>query len=242
VTTAHHRGKVDRAAVGAVALRSIEGGDSELGWHLARALGVGADPGGTWRVVLGRMNQAVSQATDLAARLAGYPDVLAHADASTCTVVAASERLDEVVDRFVEAGFACGFSSAAPAEELSHAFVEARRALRVASTNAGGGAVGPGEITGRGPLSTVTPEQAEAARGYLDPLLSAPRGALLLDTVHAWLDVHGHWDRAAHELGVHRHTVKSRVGQAFGVLGTSPDSPRDRFELWFALQATTPEA
>ncbi|WP_148573867.1 PucR family transcriptional regulator [Nocardioides caldifontis] len=237
VTTSDDRRPVDRDAVGEVVLRAFEDGDVDLGGQLARALGASPRPGEPWRVVVARGRHPAP--SELSTRLVRHRGVIAHGGPTTWTVLTAEGSLQPVLDELVAAGWSCGHSGPAPDGRLPRAFVEARAALGVATrTGPGARVVGPGDV--RGPLSTVTAEQTEAARLHLEPLLADPRAELLVGTVRTWLDAHGHWDRAAQALGVHRHTVKSRVGQVFELLGISPESARDRFELWFALQAVDP--
>ncbi|MGZ3144042.1 PucR family transcriptional regulator ligand-binding domain-containing protein [Lentzea chajnantorensis] len=80
------------------------------------------------------------------------------------------------------------------------------------------------DLAGRIPL----PDGFAAA--LLRPLDAGAREAL-----RVWLGHHGAWDPAAARLGVHRHTLKSRVRRAEQALGRSLDSPGLRAELWLAL-------
>lgn len=73
------------------------------------------------------------------------------------------------------------------------------------------------------------------ARAYLAPILAAPEGADLADTVGMWLAQHGQVDAAAQRLGIHRHTVRHRLRRAESALGRPLDDPGVRADLWFAL-------
>lgn len=73
------------------------------------------------------------------------------------------------------------------------------------------------------------------ARAYLAPILAAPEGADLADTVGMWLAQHGQVDAAAQRLGIHRHTVRHRLRRAESALGRTLDDPGVRADLWFAL-------
>ncbi|MEV6244058.1 PucR family transcriptional regulator [Lentzea sp. NPDC051838] len=73
--------------------------------------------------------------------------------------------------------------------------------------------------------------------GFADALLR-PLDQETRETLKVWLSHHGAWDPAAHQLGVHRHTLKNRVRKAEQALNRSLDSPGLRAELWFALART----
>ncbi|MFI9769241.1 helix-turn-helix domain-containing protein [Streptomyces sp. NPDC052415] len=76
-------------------------------------------------------------------------------------------------------------------------------------------------------------EAASHARVLLGPLAHTPA---LVDTLRAWLSLHGSWDRTAVALAVHRNTVRQRIARCAALLGTDLDDPDVRMELWFALR------
>ncbi|MFE6333087.1 helix-turn-helix domain-containing protein [Streptomyces sp. NPDC057798] len=76
-------------------------------------------------------------------------------------------------------------------------------------------------------------EAASHARALLGPLAHTPA---LVDTLRAWLSLHGSWDRTAVALAVHRNTVRQRIARCAALLGTDLDDPDVRMELWFALR------
>ncbi|MFT4216430.1 MAG: PucR family transcriptional regulator ligand-binding domain-containing protein [Micropruina sp.] len=97
------------------------------------------------------------------------------------------------------------------------------------------------DLAGKGVLAQLTGTQASAvASAYLEPLRSHDRthGTALLHTVRVWLESDARIDAAAHTLGVHRHTVRSRVAQAQKLLGVDLAGFPARAELWAALVAT----
>jgi purine catabolism regulator len=55
--------------------------------------------------------------------------------------------------------------------------------------------------------------------------------------LRVWLSCHGQADPAATRLGVHRHTVRNRLGRVEELLGRSLESAGLRAELWLALHA-----
>ncbi|MEF2977298.1 PucR family transcriptional regulator [Subtercola sp. YIM 133946] len=76
------------------------------------------------------------------------------------------------------------------------------------------------------------------AQRLLQPVLDLPEDErdMMLRTLRVWLWHNGAWDPAARELGVHRHTLRSRVRVADATLSTDLESFAARAELWSALQ------
>jgi purine catabolism regulator len=60
----------------------------------------------------------------------------------------------------------------------------------------------------------------------------------LLEASRVWLEHNGQWEKAAAELGMHRHTLKARIRQVEQLTSTSLDSFAARAELWLALTAS----
>ena len=54
-----------------------------------------------------------------------------------------------------------------------------------------------------------------------------------------WLAHHGQTSAAASELGVHRHTLRSRIATAAHLLQRDLDAPDSRAEIWTALRLTS---
>ena len=78
------------------------------------------------------------------------------------------------------------------------------------------------------------------AEATLTPLVTHDRthGTALVETLRAWLDADASHESAARALGVHRHTVRSRVAHAERILGHELASFPARARLWAALRAT----
>ncbi|MFD0041651.1 PucR family transcriptional regulator ligand-binding domain-containing protein [Streptomyces anulatus] len=128
-------------------------------------------------------------------------------------------------------GWTLGASAPTPVTALAAADAVAARAL--AHARATRAPLTVDTPTG-GLAALVPPEQAAAhARALLAPL-TAP----LADTLRSWLSLHGSWDRTAVALGVHRNTVRQRIGRCGELLGTDLDDMDVRAELWFALRQT----
>lgn len=87
---------------------------------------------------------------------------------------------------------------------------------------------------GPGMTALVTPDDARGrARQLLAPVAHSPA---LVETLRAWIGLHGSWDRTAVALDVHRNTVRQRVSRAAALLDADLDDPDVRMELWFALR------
>jgi len=70
----------------------------------------------------------------------------------------------------------------------------------------------------------------------LEPLLNYKR-ADLLGAVVAYLRHRGQWEAAANELGVHRNTLRHRIGTATRVIGADLNDPDVASTIWLALRA-----
>ncbi|MEU3700690.1 PucR family transcriptional regulator [Streptomyces anulatus] len=128
-------------------------------------------------------------------------------------------------------GWTLGASAPAPVTALAAADAVAARAL--AHARATRAPLTVDAPTG-GLAALVPPGQAAAhARALLAPL-TAP----LADTLRCWLSLHGSWDRTAVALGVHRNTVRQRIGRCGELLAVDLDDMDVRTELWFALRQT----
>jgi purine catabolism regulator len=95
------------------------------------------------------------------------------------------------------------------------------------------------DVGADGLLSLVsTPEGRAFAAALVRPLIDADgrgRGELLA-SLRAWLEHNGHWDGAAAALGVHRHTLRSRIQRIEELLGRDLDAAGVRAELWTAVR------
>jgi len=80
----------------------------------------------------------------------------------------------------------------------------------------------------------------EVGRATLEPVVShdARHGTELLRTVRVWLEHNGQFAAAAEVLGVHRHTIRSRIAQAELLLRRDLGSFPARADVWAALLAS----
>lgn len=95
------------------------------------------------------------------------------------------------------------------------------------------------DVSGAGVLSALGDEARALARAELAPLFDhdAAQGTRLVETLQVWLDEDCSHEASAQSLGVHRHTVRTRLALIERVLGRDLSSFATRAELWAALRA-----
>lgn len=74
------------------------------------------------------------------------------------------------------------------------------------------------------------------ARRVLAPVQERPDAEVLLASARAWFAHNCSWDPAARTLGIHRHTLHSRIATLGRVCGVDLDGFEGRAELWAALE------
>ncbi|WP_026181276.1 PucR family transcriptional regulator [Demetria terragena] len=139
------------------------------------------------------------------------------------------------------AGLAVGVSRAVPPEHLRSAFDDAEQACKVARVR-GIALVRYADVT-TGALGVADPGPAKSfAVEFLQPLddYAAASGVDLRMSLTTWLKHHGHFGPAAQELGIHRHTLRQRINRAAQLLDRDLEDIETRFDLWFALQVSSP--
>ncbi|MFD0902789.1 helix-turn-helix domain-containing protein, partial [Actinomadura sediminis] len=94
------------------------------------------------------------------------------------------------------------------------------------------------DLPGQGVLGVLDPGPA---RAFADALLAPLRAGRLDDAVRAYVQANGQGETAARALGVHRHTLRSRLRKAAEVLGRDLDDPAVRAELWVAFAVAANE-
>ncbi len=139
-------------------------------------------------------------------------------------------------------GHSAGTSSVVRWAELDVGVAEAENAARLAGD--GAPIVLYDELAGRGLQGLlIASGGATLARRLLQPLLDLPptERDTALATLTAWFGANCAWDPAARELGVHRHTLRNRIGAIQQQLGLDLESFAARAEVWSALDLLGPE-
>ncbi len=157
------------------------------------------------------------------------------------TVVVVLEDADVAIADELAAEFEVpvGVSDAVGVDGIALAHEQARRALERAR-EAGAGVVAFDEISRQGVLAFLARTDARAvALATLAPIADhdATQGTALLMTTRTWLEHGGQYDATAKALGVHRHTVRSRIALAERLLGRDLSGFHARADLWAALLA-----
>lgn len=130
-------------------------------------------------------------------------------------------------------GLRVGLSTAATRDDLARADLEARAALDAASVSEP--VVHAADLTTRGvDWLLERPGSRELASAVLRPIADDP---ILLASLEAWLAANGQTDPAARRLGVHRHTLRSRIATIERLLGRDLAGVDARTEAWIALRA-----
>uniref|UniRef100_UPI003F4974A1 PucR family transcriptional regulator n=1 Tax=Nonomuraea bangladeshensis TaxID=404385 RepID=UPI003F4974A1 len=189
-----------------------------------------------WRIVRARATGGGRAGLGELASLLGSPFVDRDGEVYVA-LVPESEPLAKLTDDLSRAGWTAGISSAYPAGRLGEAHDEAARLLRTALFQ-GSSVVSGAEVDGLAAALDMSRLRDYADRRFR-PLRERRQqdAGDLLATLRVWLRHNGHWDRAAEELGVHRNTVRHRVGQIEAALGCRLADADTRMELYLALRA-----
>ena len=165
----------------------------------------------------------------------GTPVFLAESEDGVTMCVSAGEEalLDEVATRF---GIRIGVSDPNGYDSFARAHAQALTALRQQGTH---GAARYSETVGSSILTALATDEARlVAESRLAPLREhdARTGAELERSLRTWLEHDAKAESAATALGVHRHTLRSRIAQAGGLLDIDLSTFPARAELWTLLQ------
>lgn len=144
----------------------------------------------------------------------------------------------EHLDLLGSRGWIAALSPPVPPRELPRADRQAAALLVRARV------LGASLLWGEGadPFDTLLdPAGAEdLSRALLGPLARDTAAARTLrETLRTWLARHGNWDRAAADLGVHRNSVRYRIGRIERDLDVDLADAEQRMRLWFALTRHT---
>jgi purine catabolism regulator len=142
------------------------------------------------------------------------------------------QAIDEAARRF---GARLGVSQPTGYDGVASALEQAR----VARDRGDGPVTAFGDIARSGVLSALSADAHALAEAELAPLRThdADQGTHLVETLRAWLDNDCSHEASARALGVHRHTVRTRLSLVERLLGRELAAFSTRAELWAALQA-----
>ncbi|TFC15236.1 PucR family transcriptional regulator [Cryobacterium algoritolerans] len=163
-----------------------------------------------------------------------------YARAGSSVVVCVDSSAGPLLGDLVGFGLHVGVSDPAEYRSLPRALAQARQALERAQEGEPG-IVAFELISRQGVLAFLARTDAsEVGRAALAPVSShdAAHGTALLATVRVWLEQNGQFGPAADALGVHRHTVRARIGQVEHLLDRDLSSFHARADIWAALLST----
>lgn len=165
----------------------------------------------------------------------GTASFVAETDDGVVICVSAGDEalFDEVAARF---GIRIGISAPEPYDAFSRAHAQALTALRQQGHPA---AVRYADSVGSSILSALATDEARVvAESRLAPLRAHDQRHTgdLEKSLRTWLEHDAKAESAAAALGVHRHTLRSRIAQAGGLLGMDLASFPARAEVWTLLQ------
>lgn len=129
-------------------------------------------------------------------------------------------------------------SDPTPARELPEAWRQVRSVFNSAPGTVGRLALASDVATVGITRYLGTEEVRGWAEALLAPLTDKSRGSKLdlRHTLRTFLANNGQSDASATALGIHRHTLRYRMGKVAEALGREIDDPSTRAELWIALQ------
>ncbi|HWI31878.1 MAG TPA: PucR family transcriptional regulator [Microbacterium sp.] len=152
-----------------------------------------------------------------------------------CTEAAEPSLIDDLARAF---DLRVGVSEPARYDEFSRAYAQARSALLEGSA----GVTHFSDVARKGLLALADAGLARIfAQAALAPLLAHDREhrTELVETVRVWLENDAKGDAAARALGIHRHTVRARIGQVERLIDRDLSGFAARAELWAALQLSS---
>ncbi|RDI18445.1 purine catabolism regulator [Rhodococcus sp. AG1013] len=133
-----------------------------------------------------------------------------------------------------------GLSGPLPVERFAEAIDQAQ--LAASAAGAGAAPLEFSALTGSALLTFDSTRQVlrSVADTMITPLADHDRdhGTELVASLRAFLEANGHWESAANVLGVHRHTLRSRIAKIESLLDCRLDVARVRAELLLAIIAS----
>ncbi|WP_353988579.1 PucR family transcriptional regulator [Ruicaihuangia caeni] len=222
-------------------LHALFGGGIELAAGIAREMW-GPLPSGLVRVAVAPITTgSTDAATDwLALQVEQRPGDLFFGLLDGSLIVVLEEGAIGLLDELGrEFAMPVGLSDPVTYARLGEARQQAQQALNRA-LEIGPGVVAFDTVSQQGVLAFLARTNARQIAGAtLRPLVEhdESEGTELVRTLRAWLESNGHFDQTARELGVHRHTVRSRVATAERLLGRDLSTFHARADVWAALLA-----
>lgn len=168
------------------------------------------------------------------------PGVLAATHEGALLIISEHDSLASIQQLLIAHNQAAGISEQGSLAELPELRAQAARAAELAQTRGEQRPLRyrPEMHAGVMQLLHTSPEAIRRAKGLLSPITTHDQrhGDELLHSLTTWLAHHGHTSPAAAELGLHRHTLRTRVQTAQHLLQRDFADPDVRTELWAAIR------
>ncbi|MEC3953206.1 PucR family transcriptional regulator [Nocardia sp. CDC153] len=231
----------------AMAMLLAEPGDPDTMWQ---TLGTAADRTGRVRALVlrcaspGAAVQAL-EAVDAQLRPLNR-QLFAHVAGDRVAVLLSGSDSDDTAEQLltglpapVRATMRAGLSAPQPLRRFTSAVEHAELAASAALPGAR-----PLELAASAGHALLAFPEAQRVLGAVSEAMLQPlvdyderNGTDLIGSLRAYLEAHGQWETAATVLGVHRHTLRSRVAKIESVLGCQLDQALVRAELLLAVIA-----
>lgn len=226
-------------AVRSVVLKLLLEGQRDLAEQVASKM-LPTLPRGQVAVVIAPSPIAPTALKELTPLLAEQPGVFSSEERQQFTVIAEHSQLATLRRLLNKHAISCGISERGSASDIRELLEQAERAAELARQSPEEGPVlyRPEMHAGVLQLLQQRPEAIRRANGLLAPLRQHDerhKDELRL-SLEVWLANHGQTSAAATELGVHRHTLRTRVSTAASLLQRDLDDPDTRAELWAAMR------
>ncbi|MBN9613537.1 MAG: PucR family transcriptional regulator [Actinobacteria bacterium] len=238
-------------ALRASVLQLLLAGEAELAERIAAGI-LPRMPRGRIRVVrLPRIEAVEQDLIDDLRSLATRPGLLTAPLEDGAVLVCEGSQAEAVRRALAEHRTPAGISELGGLDALASLLEQADVALHSAVSIRGSGPAGAAHPVDYRPsmhggvLRLLDgPEARRLAEGLLAPvrLHDQRHGDAIEQSLTVWLAHHGQTSPAAAELGVHRHTMRSRVQTAATLLQRDLDDADTRAELWAALRISAGRA
>ncbi|WP_430330758.1 PucR family transcriptional regulator [Rhodococcus sp. ACT016] len=189
---------------------------------------------------------AVAASIESAENAAGRPLFLRRADGRVTVLLRGTDDVTFARTLLAGAGESerrsarIGLSGPLPVERFAEAIDQAQ--LAASAAGAGAAPLEFAALTGSALLTFDATRQVlrSVAETTIAPLAEHDRdhGTDLVASLRAFLEANGHWESAANALGVHRHTLRSRIAKIESLLDCRLGVARVRAELLLAIIAS----
>ena len=224
-----------------------------VGGQLPLAQKIGTDIVGelpTEPVICGMLTAVGTERDELASTLRSLESSLGselfHAPhGSEVVLICSAATRQKLASALRQLPLAIGLSEPFSYSQFSDALQQAQIALESALSRAEPAVLSftPSMHSGVLELLSANHEAQSRARAMLAPLIlnDSRHDEELLRSLEVWLGENGQFAPAAAELGIHRHTLKTRIARIGQIIGRDLNSFETRAELWASLRLASLE-